>query len=437
MARIVVNPGELRNLGGYLRSNVSLLEVGAAGLHSAVYRLDWELRAGYPVEVEWRRARRKVEAALHQGFRLASFLESKAALFERADRSGYSVLQDFNRVLRRIYFTPTASIEGLLRLLGVKSTIEDKRFQRVFHPCTIPFLPGIAGPFSLGVLGLYNSLIKDKETRSGVMSLAFEALEKLVPDAGGLVLAKFLSKTFLEYSETKELSGRDLRVAAGKSAVELLISVTPHGKAVLLGSAAVQVGGNLLIRGVEAQGKAYCVETFHDQMIEQSADRAHRALAKLDVGNITRDLGAITNDVLLEPQIAAWQEAWREPNAGNTAKAFFTSLNIFSNPVSGIGYALSNPHTRSMLFQDIKSLGFHVMDFSVGVFEAPAQYLRHGLVTQWAITSENIAGSIPSSLREKFVSQSDSLLRSINSGWEFPTMEQAFRDYERAIGASP
>lgn len=425
--RIVVNPDELKWLGRSIRGNLSFLEVGMSSLHSAVCRLDWELRARYPVEVEWRGARRKMELALQQGFRLSSLVESKAALFERADRAGYPGVQDFRQAMRKNYFISKQAIDAILRLLGTKFLKDGDKYERMFRPCPFPFPLVVGGPLSLGIQGLYWSLVKDKETRKAVASLCFQALEVVAPGAGGLGVVKFLYMSFLDYLESEETSERALRVAIAKNVIELVISSNPYGRAILVINAAVQLGGNVMIRGIEAWGKAFCVEPFHDLLIEQSSDRAHRALAKLNVGNITRDLGAIADDIFVEPSNATWSKALRQPTAGNVAGAFFTTLSSLGNPAMAITNAVSNPHTRSMLFQDVKSLGSHLEDFAVGTFEAPVQLARHGVVTGLAMASESVGEALPPGVRQSFKNCSDNLLRSINSGWEFPAMEQAFQ----------
>jgi len=425
MARIVVNPDELRNLARFMRGSLSALEAGQMRLNSAVLRMDWEVKARYPVEAEWYAVRGKAWAALQQGFYLASSLDYKAERFEWADRSGQGGLPV--GIDRFFHYGPYI-LPGILQKL-----LEMRR--EMLGPCPFPF---DIGPLGIVVLGLYHSLKEDRETRSGLLSLCFEALEVLAPGISSLPVLGFVSSTFLDFAESGDLSERSLRMAICKNGVEAVVALNPYGGAALAVSAAVQVGGNVWIRGTEAWGKALCVEPMHDAMIEESADRAHRALSKLDLGNITGDLGKILNDAYLEPQVDAWRKAFEHPSAENFASAAFTSATFLANPAYAGFKAYMNPRTRSLIFEDVRSLGFHVMDFSVGVFEAPIQLVRHQVVTEGAILTERVGSMLPPGLRERVVSQCDDYLKAINDPrWELPTMEKAFADYEEAIGGMP
>jgi hypothetical protein len=411
MARIVVDPNNLRNLGSAFRRETANLEGMGGRLNSAVYQLDWRVRSRYPVESNWYAARGTMRAICYQGESIASFLYYKADRLESADRSGYRGLvriQPSSGPFRYHAF-PYQLINRFLNLQE-----ESARY------CL--FAIALGSPVAVGLIGLIDSMVEDGNARSGVASLCFEALQKLKPGVSAIPVIGVVVGTWLDYTEGGDYSERGLRIAASKNVIELAIGMNPYGKAALLVSAGVQVTGTAWIRGTEWLGKEYCVDPMHDMMIERSADRAKYSLEKLDLGNITGDLGSILNDTYIEPQVSAWRQAWNEPSVGNVAKAFGTTI-VSSSPGTAMIPAMLNPETRGLLAQDYKSLAFHVGDFAVGTQTVPLELMRHGMTVGGTMQTEFYSRVLPPSMSRPIADGNHALLNAINSGGEIPKFE--------------
>ncbi len=379
MPRIIVDPADLRILAAAIRRETAELENITARLNSSLYRLDWRLRAKYPIENEWHIVKSRINAVRAQAEHLVNTLYFRAEKFENAELESNRSLVAINVpkiFVPFLYILPTPDLKKFLRLSDEE-----------YRPYSFP-----VSTLTVITLSIMNGLIKeaseDEKSWGHIVSLCNEALKKLSPGTKSIPWIGMVAGTFLDYAAGKDYSERGLRVAVGKNLIEMGIATSALGTGVLIGNAVVQVGGKALINGSEWLGKQKCVEPMHDLIIERSAERAVRAIEKLDLGNITEDISKIANDIYIEPTINAWRDAW------------------------------------TMLVQDVRSLAFHAGDFVMGAVTTPFELARHGMTITLAAATEEVKWGLPHDLSKHIAGFNESLLVGINSIGEIPRFEE-------------
>jgi hypothetical protein len=224
-------------------------------------------------------------------------------------------------------------------------------------------------------------------------SSAYQPLKWLGTPAGSVGVG-FVFDTIA----TGDYSRRGVGTSLAKNVIELgLAKVT-------VPSAIVQLGGTGWLWGTTEAGKFIAADPEHDRLLDESSRRAGAALKKIDVGNITRDLGAFVWDAEVETRIAtaeAQLEAWRNPTCENILRATVMG----AVPESAL---LFDSNIRKNVAGDVSSLVGHTGDFIIGVPETIIEFGRHKLTTDAVIASE---------IGSRITETSEGILRWLNPSY--------------------
>ncbi|WP_455387530.1 hypothetical protein [Petrachloros mirabilis] len=187
--------------------------------------------------------------------------------------------------------------------------------------------------------------------------------------------------TVLDVVDSGDYSTRGWGVALSKNLIELGIGATPAGE-VLVVNAGVQLAGDIGIGGLDNLGKA--MDPTQKDAFDLEAQAAETSLHKMDLGNITKDLGAVLYDSTIGSRIDAIQNAFNHPTVANIV-----------NMGQALATPLSSPYIDSnaagAVTKDLGQLWKDTVQFGEGLHQLPhdvAKLETHVVLTGYEKVTE-------------------------------------------------
>jgi len=144
-------------------------------------------------------------------------------------------------------------------------------------------------------------------------------------------------------------------------------------------NAIVQLGGSSLIWSISQPAKLVTMRPEDRQLVDESAERAQRALEKADIGKVTRAVATAYVDVKIAQAQAvhnAFKDAMQTPSVKNILRTGLLGLSLVTPGTENVA-AMLDPNVSKALTSSSESVLKAGGDFVVGIIDAPFELGRH------------------------------------------------------------
>lgn len=370
--RIIVNPDELRYLAQQLRGASSELRGVGTRIGSALSALDWEARQKAGVDAQVNQARGRANALASQAEELARYLDHKAQAFQEADQHGVCAMGQI-----------ASQFAGFQRWMPSSGAFYD--FPTIDASAQLK-MGAIAGGVSPVFITQLPNFVQFVDRSKTILLAGRTKIGNWVPWAPDLrkypwrsikggTPSGFLLDTALEFiSHPEDWNLRGGEIAVTKTLIEVGLGMTGIGFAALVANAAIQLGGSTLIWGTKEIAQA--ISPQDGALIEKNAAKAQKALEKIDLGRITRDVATVIVDLGHAHAQAAFKvryDMWQQPSVWNVLRS-----GLLASPSLGlVTTLLLDSEARDVVTKDMRQLGDHAVGFGTGLVEAPYRLGYH------------------------------------------------------------